>query len=68
MHDILIRDVTIKNSLYAARYKCAVSCHVTMNYNSLHRGSTGDAGTARNITYENVWLQNCTFPIYVTQK
>ncbi|KAJ7634464.1 pectin lyase fold/virulence factor [Roridomyces roridus] len=49
--NILVEDVTFKDSLYGARYK----------------STGGDTGLASNIVYRNIIVENVTFPIYVTQ-
>ncbi|KAJ7697641.1 pectin lyase fold/virulence factor [Mycena rosella] len=49
--NILVEDVTFKNSLYGARYK----------------STGGDVGLAKNIVFKNLLVNNVTFPIYVTQ-
>ncbi|KDQ53106.1 glycoside hydrolase family 28 protein [Jaapia argillacea MUCL 33604] len=49
--DILVEDVFLENTLYAARFKSWV----------------GGTGLAKNVTYRNIGIHNVTFPIYVTQ-
>ncbi|KAJ7193012.1 pectin lyase fold/virulence factor [Mycena pura] len=49
--NILVENVTFIDSLYGARYK----------------SSGGDKGLATNIVYRNLFVNNVTFPVYVTQ-
>ncbi|KAI0658458.1 pectin lyase fold/virulence factor [Cubamyces menziesii] len=51
VQNILIENVVMKNSLYAARFK----------------SWTGGNGLARNVTWKNIAFDNVMFPIYVTQ-
>ncbi|KAK0465961.1 pectin lyase fold/virulence factor [Desarmillaria tabescens] len=51
VQDVLIENVTMKDTLYAARFK----------------SWTGGNGLARNITWKNIVFDNVPFPIYVTQ-
>jgi len=51
VHDVLIENVVMKNTLYAARFK----------------SWTGGNGLARNITWKDITFINVPFPIYVTQ-
>ncbi|TBU26834.1 pectin lyase fold/virulence factor [Dichomitus squalens] len=51
VQNVLIENVIMKNTLYAARFK----------------SWTGGNGLARNITWKNIAFDNVLFPIYVTQ-
>ncbi|KAK0209211.1 pectin lyase fold/virulence factor [Desarmillaria ectypa] len=51
VQDVLIENVTMRDSLYAARFK----------------SWSGGNGLARNITWKDIVLDNVPFPIYVTQ-
>ncbi|KAI0778872.1 pectin lyase fold/virulence factor [Trametes elegans] len=51
VQNVLIENVVMKNSLYAARFK----------------SWTGGNGLARNVTWRNIAFDNVMFPIYVTQ-
>ncbi|KAF9257041.1 pectin lyase-like protein [Marasmius fiardii PR-910] len=51
VQDVLIENVVMNNSLYAARFK----------------SWTGGNGLARNITWRNIQFSDVPFPIYVTQ-
>ncbi|KAH9932134.1 pectin lyase fold/virulence factor [Epithele typhae] len=51
VQNVLIENVVMVNSLYAARFK----------------SWTGGNGLARNITWKNILFKNVMFPIYVTQ-
>ncbi|KAK0479680.1 pectin lyase fold/virulence factor [Armillaria novae-zelandiae] len=51
VENVLIENVTMKDTLYAARFK----------------SWSGGNGLARNITWKNIVFQNVPFPIYVTQ-
>ncbi|KAI0354693.1 pectin lyase-like protein [Trametes cingulata] len=51
VQNVLIENVVMKNSLYAARFK----------------SWTGGNGLARNVTWKNIAFDNVMFPIYVTQ-
>ncbi|TFK47003.1 putative extracellular exo-polygalacturonase [Heliocybe sulcata] len=49
--DILVEDVFLENTLYAARFK----------------SWTGGTGLAKNVMYRNIGVKNVTFPLYLTQ-
>ncbi|KAL4251280.1 glycosyl hydrolase 28 family protein [Abortiporus biennis] len=51
VQDVLIENVTMQNTLYAARFK----------------SWTGGNGLARNITWKDITFTNVPFPIYITQ-
>lgn len=51
VENVLIENVTMKDTLYGARFK----------------SWSGGNGLARNITWKNIVFQNVPFPIYVTQ-
>ncbi|KAG7100209.1 hypothetical protein E1B28_001984 [Marasmius oreades] len=51
VQDVLIENIVMEKSLYAARFK----------------SWTGGNGLARNITWRNIHFRDVPFPIYVTQ-
>ncbi|KIM38231.1 glycoside hydrolase family 28 protein [Hebeloma cylindrosporum] len=51
VQNVLIENVTMKDSLYGARFK----------------SWTGGSGLARNVTWRNIHFSGVPFPIYVTQ-